>query len=335
MRLYYFIFPLLAFSFSTCSLKEDLQIVKKDNLINEDSHFEIIFTENHPVFSVSDVCWSEENYYLVSSRQNLVSMFSNSGEVQLYHSSTGRGPHDLAFPIKILCHNSSIFVLEVANTRIQQFDSALNFSNIINLPIMPFDFSVFENQIFMTGNDYRNGAYFSLHKIDENGTYLLSAFEDNDYSIYTYSQTNFHGIISAWHKYDNFVNLYDKKLNLIETITLPSDIFTSVYHPSVTPNGVDDSNIRDILNNFTYSAIEFASATPDYVLVHIRSINAPDQPDILAVYPFGGNEWFITNLENEEWFFQHHKEIIHSYRYDNDSEYGSLEVTNYKLNLFE
>lgn len=316
-----------------CTSAEEAEITEKTDLIIQESRFEVIFQETQPVFSVTDVCVNDEGYYLVSGRQNLLSQFNESGEMIRYHSRSGRGPGDLAMPIRMYCNHNTLYLLEANNTRIQRFDLDFNSLNSISLRFLPFNFSVYDDEIFVSGNDYVRRKYLSLHKVNENGTYQESAFEDKDYPIYTYSQSNFHGIVSAWHKYDNVIHLFDKDLHNFKTIHLPDDIFTSLYHPSVYPGEIDDSNLLDAMRNYSYWSIEFASATPYYLLVQMRPVNFQNEPHKVAVYQFDKNEWLITALNREQRFFQHHQTELYSYVFDEESEWGSLEIIKYQINL--
>jgi len=318
------IYLLLAVS---CTPNEDASIHETENFLTEDQRLHIAFTGSKPVFGISDMCVDKDGrYYLVNFHQKLLATINPEGEVDGYLIRPGRGPGDIDTPMKVYCYEDRAHVLEMGtNARIQAFEPDLSNGNIINVLPGTFDFSIFENKVYISSSRNVQGKILTLHKFEDNNLFnLVSAYEDPDYPVYTFSQTNFHGTIAAWHMFDNRVKLFNSELQHLEDIELPAELYNGAYE------GEERISMSDISSK-SHSRIVFASATDTYFITQIREFNSKDNGKI-ALHLFNENKWIYRYLEEDMTFIQHNNNRLYAFKF-NETPYGELTVIRYKLHL--
>ncbi len=289
------IYLLLAVS---CTQNGDVSILETENLLSEDQRLHVAFTEDKPVFGISDMCAGNDGrYYLVNFHQKLLATINPEGETDGYLISPGRGSGDIDTPMKVYCYEDGAHVLEMGtNARIQAFHPDLSHGEIINVLPGTFDFSICENKVYISSNRNVQGKFLTLHKFEDDNLFnLVSAYEDPDYPVYTFSQTNFHGTIAAWHMFDNIVKLFNTELQHLKDIELPEKIYNGIYEEE------EKSSMSDITSK-PHSRIAFASVTDTYFVSHIREFNSQGR-DKIALYLFNENRWIYQYLEEDLTFF--------------------------------
>jgi hypothetical protein len=321
-----YLFVLIIFFTISCLKNENGSILENENLLSEDTRYHFAFTEEEPVFGVSDMCMDDQGrYYLVYYHQKLLATVNPAGSVDGYLISPGRGPGDIDAPIKIYCYEDGANVLEMGtNARVQTFSPNLANSNIMNVLPGTFDFSKYNNRFYISANSNVQGKFMTLHILEDNQIPVVSAYEDPDYPVYTFSQTNFHGTIAAWHMFENTVKLFDSNLQHLKDVVLPYELYQGIYQTS------ESFSIGDITSK-PHPRIAFASATDSYFVSHIRTFNSPDAGKIV-LYLFDENKWIYQSIDEDINFFQHNEDRLFAYKFY-ETPYGELTVFDYILNL--